>query len=142
MTKQEFLKQLHRKLKGLPKREVSERLNFYSEMIEDRKEEGLSEEDAVSAVGTVEEVASQISEEIKLSSIDSEATPKRNLQAWEIVLLVLGSPLWLSLLLVVFAVAITLYAVQWTLVACMWVIELPFLIFSFISKYLLIACKK
>ena len=45
MTKMQFLLSLHDKLTGLPRDEVEQRLNFYSEMIEDRMEEGLSEEE-------------------------------------------------------------------------------------------------
>ena len=43
MTKLDFLMQLHSKLEKLPQDELEERLNFYSEMIDDRMEEGLSE---------------------------------------------------------------------------------------------------
>ena len=53
MTKLQFLLALHDKLTGLPRDEVEERLNFYSEMIEDRMEDGLSEEEAVAAIGSV-----------------------------------------------------------------------------------------
>ena len=56
MTKIEFLLALSERLSGLPKEEKLERLNFYSEMIEDRIEEGLSEEEAVAAVGTIDEL--------------------------------------------------------------------------------------
>ena len=46
MSKQEFLEQLRRGLPGLPREDIEERLKFYSEMLEDRMEEGLSEEEA------------------------------------------------------------------------------------------------
>jgi uncharacterized membrane protein len=49
MGKQEFLTRLGKALSGLPREDIEERLNFYSEMIEDRMEEGLSEEEAVAA---------------------------------------------------------------------------------------------
>jgi UV DNA damage endonuclease len=39
MTKLNFLFELREKLKGLPQNEIDERLNFYSEMIEDMVEE-------------------------------------------------------------------------------------------------------
>ena len=51
MTKLKFLLLLNERLSHLPSKEVEERLAFYSEMIEDRMEEGLSEEEAVSEVG-------------------------------------------------------------------------------------------
>ena len=52
MSKQEFLAQLRKSLSGLPQEDIEERLTFYSEMIEDHIEEGLPEEEAVSAVGS------------------------------------------------------------------------------------------
>ena len=47
MKKQEFITKLEEKLSRLPKKEVEERLNFYSEIIEDKIEDGLTEEQAV-----------------------------------------------------------------------------------------------
>ena len=57
MTKQEFLDRLRRSLAGLPLEDAEERLAFYDEMIDDRMEEGLAEEEAVSSFGTPEEIA-------------------------------------------------------------------------------------
>ena len=141
MNKNQFILALQKRLRGLSKKEQRERLNFYSEMIDDRIEEGLSEEDAVLAVGTVDDIALQISEEIKSANNESSKTSERKLRAWETVLLILGSPIWISLLAVVFAVGISLYAVLWSLLICLWAIEIPFIIFSFISKHLFVVCK-
>ena len=47
MKKKEFLDALSRGLSPLPKRERDERVNFYREMIDDRIEEGIPEEEAV-----------------------------------------------------------------------------------------------
>ena len=127
MTKKEFVESLRAKLSRLPKQELEERINFYVEMIDDRMEEGLSEEEAVAAIGSVDEIASQIIADVPLSKIAKEKiTPKRKLETWEIVLLLVGLPLWLPLLIaavaVVFSLAITLYAVVWSLVAALWAI--------------------
>ena len=46
MLKNEFMEQLRSRLVGLPSQEVEERLGFYSEMIDDRIEDGLTEEEA------------------------------------------------------------------------------------------------
>lgn len=42
MNKNEFLSALKARLSALPPNELEERLEFYSEMLEDRIEEGLS----------------------------------------------------------------------------------------------------
>ena len=98
MNKQEFLSVLRKGLSGLPQDDIEERLTFYSEMLDDRIEEGLSEEAAVAAIGDAEEVVRQAVADIPLAKIAKERIrPKRRLKAWEIVLLALGSPIWLSL---------------------------------------------
>ncbi len=123
MSKQEFLAGLRKGLSGLPRDDIEERLTFYNEMIEDRKEEGLSEEEAVSAVGSVDEIAAQIVADISLAKIAKEKIkPKRRLKAWEIVLLLLGSPIWLSLLFAAFAVSLSLYVALWSVIISMWVV--------------------
>ena len=124
MRKHEFIYQLWKKLSNLPKEEVEERLSFYGEMIDDRMEDGLSEEEAVAAIGSADEIASLIIEEIPLNKIVRERIkPKRRLHAWEIVLLVLGAPIWIPLLVVVpLSVTVSLYAVLWSAVVALWAV--------------------
>lgn len=124
MNKQEFLEELREELTGLPRDEIEERLDFYSEMIEDRMEEGLSEEEAVLEIGTPAEVAEQIVAEIPLTKLVVEKVrPKRSLKAWEIVLLVLGSPVWVPLVLAAIIVALALYLSVWVIIGALWVVE-------------------
>ena len=125
MTKQAFLDALQNGLSGLPKEDIAERLSFYSEMTDDRMEEGLTEEEAVAAIGPVEEVISQIAAETPLTKLVKEKIkPKRSLRAWEIVLLVLGFPVWFPLLVVAAVLLLVFYLLIWVLVICLWAIEL------------------
>ena len=59
MNKRQFLSRLGRALKGLPEADIKERVAFYAEMIDDRVEEGMSEEEAVLAIGSVDEIWSK-----------------------------------------------------------------------------------
>ena len=52
MNKKRFLSELRRGLSGLPQAEVEERLSFYSDMIDDRIEDGCSEAAAVAEIGS------------------------------------------------------------------------------------------
>lgn len=132
MKTTEFILALNEKLSNLPSEEVEERLNFYSEMISDRIEDGIPEEEAVAAIGTVDEVAEQILADIPLSCIVKQKLKKRrNLGALEITLLAIGSPLWISLLAALFAVVISLYATVWSVVASLWACFASFVVFSF-----------
>ena len=123
MSKQEFLAQLRKGLSGLPQDDIEGRLAFYSEMIEDRKEEGLSEDEAVAAVGSVDEIFAQVVAEIPLTKIAKERIkPKRRLSTGEIILLALGSPIWLSLGIAAFAVILSLYISLWAVIVSLWAV--------------------
>lgn len=106
MTKSEFLTQLRERLQGLPEGEAAERVTFYREMIEDRMDDGMPEEEAVAAAGSLDAIVDEILKDKPLGKMVIEKVrPKRSLRAWEIVLLVLGSPVWLPLLIAALAVA-------------------------------------
>jgi uncharacterized membrane protein len=125
MNKQEFLAQLRSSLAGLPKDDVDERVSFYGEMIDDRVEEGMTEEQAVAGVGPVADIVSQTVSEVPITRIVRESmAPKRSLTAWEIVLIVLGFPLWFPLLVAAAAVVFSLYAVLWSLIIALWAVEI------------------
>ena len=135
MTKQEFLTQLQSGLGSLTESDARERLNFYSEMIDDRIEEGLSEQEAVAQIGDVNEIIASILAEIPQrvpeqmpaeveepmqEQESSKKQGKKGMEPWQIVLLVLGFPLWLPLLATAFSLVITLIAVLWSVVATLW----------------------
>lgn len=123
MDKHEFLAKLRNALAGLPEKDVEERLSFYSEMIDDRMEEGLSEQEALSAVGSVEEIASEIIVEMPFTTIAKERVKRnRRLKTWEIILLVLGSPIWLSLAIAAIAVIFSLYISLWSVIISLWAV--------------------
>ena len=127
MNKQEFLAQLRQGLSGIPKDDVDERLTFYSEMIDDRMEDGIPEETAVREIGAVDELVSQIIADIPLGKLVKEKiTPKKKLKAWEIILIVLGSPIWLSLLVVALAIIFSLYVVLWSVIIVLWAVFASF----------------
>ena len=123
MNKQKFLTELEKGLAKLPKDDLQEQLFFYSEMIDDRMEDGIPEEDAVRSIGDVSDIINQI-----LSSIVPTApTPntqksQRKFSAWEITLLILGSPLWLSLLIAAFSILLAVYIILWAVIISLWAV--------------------
>lgn len=123
MRKQEFLEKLHMGLSGLPQEDISERLTFYSEMVDDRMEEGLSEEEAVAAVGSVEEIVAQAVNETPLMKIAKERIrPRRRLGGLEILLLILGFPIWFSLAVAAISVVFSLYISLWAVIISLWAV--------------------
>lgn len=117
MTKSDFLLSLKDGLSGLPERDIVERLTFYSEMIDDRMDDGISEVAAVAEIGPVEDIVAQILE-------DYPDKPKRKLRAWELTVIILGFPLWFPLLISAFAVVLSVYAVLWSVLISVWAVEI------------------
>ena len=129
MNKSEFLESLRKGLRGLPQSDVDERCAFYSEMIDDRIEEGMSEEEAVAAAGTVDSIVTQILDETPISKIVKENIAAREKPGvGAIVLIILGFPVWFPLLCAAAAVLLSLYLTLWSLVAALALIELSFLV--------------
>lgn len=116
MKKNEFIALLAGKLSGLPQDDVERSLAYYSGYIDDAVEDGVSEEEAVAALGTPDAVAEAIlSETSFLKLVKNKLRPRRAMQAWEILLLVLCAPILLSLAAAALAVVVALYAVLWSL---------------------------
>ena len=127
MTKQEFFNALNKGLSGLVREELDERLEFYSEMIDDRIEDGLSEEEAVKELGSPDEVIAKILCEIPLSKIvKKKIKSTKKPETWAILLIVLGFPVWLPLLAALFAVTLATYAVIWSLIISAWSVFVSF----------------
>jgi len=121
MNKLDFVLQLTEKLNFLPFDEVEERVDFYAEMIDDRMEEGLSEEEAVREIGDLDGIVAQILADTPFSKLVKEKIKsKRRLNAGESVLLVFGSPIWLSLGIAAFAVILSLYISLWAVIISLW----------------------
>ncbi len=89
MTKQLFLNELAAALHSLPREERYRTLGYYDELIDDRMEDGQSEEDAVASLGEPQQVAREI-----LGEEEPAPSTSRGRKVWLIVLLVLGFPLW------------------------------------------------
>lgn len=125
MNKQEFIAELKNKLFCLPYQDIEKSVEYYSEIIDDSVEDGMSEEDAVASLGDIDEIVSQILMETPITTLVKEKVKQgRTLQAWEIVLLILGSPIWLSLGIAIFSVAFSLYITVWAVVFSLFVVVL------------------
>ena len=127
MTKREFIDELRRKLSGLPTADVEERLSFYGEIIDDKIEDGCTENEAVLSIGSVDQIAEQIIADIPFSKIAcARIKRERHLGTIEIILLVLGAPIWLSLVISAFSILLSLYASVWSVIVCLWAVFASF----------------
>lgn len=132
MKKEEFLRDLRKRLSDLPYADQRKSLEYYSEMIDDRMEDGLSEEAAIQKIGTPATAAAHILQDMPITTL-ARARVRRGRSALATTLIILGSPIWISLLVALIAilisfstVLISLLAVFFSLFISIWAIEASF----------------
>ena len=121
MKKQEFLDKLRGSLWAMPETDIQNSLDYYNEMIDDRMEDGLSEEEAVAAVGDLDEIVSQILSETPrppqtVKPEQKQVPARENTKTWMIILLVLGFPVWGSIAVSIAAVIFSAWVSLWAVV--------------------------
>ena len=127
MKRQEFITALREKLLNLPRKDTDERIGFYEEMIDDKIEEGMSEEEAIASVGTIDSIYAQMLEEIPFIEIIREKIKqKKRANGGKIALIISASPIWLSLSAVAFAIYVSLIAAIWSIVVSFWAVFVSF----------------
>ncbi|MEG2087086.1 MAG: DUF1700 domain-containing protein [Angelakisella sp.] len=130
MTKTEFCNILGYRLRHLPQAEVEKSLTFYKESIDDRMEDGMSEEQAVASLGEIEQIAQGIELELPFatlvkSSIQANKQRASNKTLW-VVLAICGSPLWLPVALAFALVVLVLWLTVWILILAFYAVLLAF----------------
>ena len=116
MTKTEYLKSLKRALRPVKNEERKKSLAYFSEVIDDRMEDGVSEEDAIAELESVEAAAERIIAEAQALG---QLKPKRGI--WEIALIILGFPLWFPVLLTIAIVVLTIYGLVWVIIGSLFI---------------------
>ena len=138
MTKREFLDELKFYISKLPSEDVNKYLEYYSEMIEDRIDDGMAEEDAVKEVGSPRIIAEQIlkdngatiSEESYKESEKKESKEFsfKNLDTLSIILIIATFPIWVPLLAGVFSAVVGVLAGVLAIIISVWACAFAFLV--------------
>ena len=139
MSKQEFIDELRAKLSKLPNIDIEERLRFYEEMINDRMEDGLSEEEAISGIGSIDEIYAQFYQDVPKShlNLDKARQKAKTRKNRKIIILSSTAIIWgpilialavsaLAVAISLVALAISLFVALWVLVASLWAIFAAF----------------
>lgn len=121
MNKTEFLQALRAALGKLPSYEVEQSIAFYAEMIDDRVEDGMNEQDAVAGLGAASTIAAQIIAETPAipKAIARANTGSRTLN---VVLLAVFSPIWVPIAFALALTALAVYLSIWMVIVSLWMV--------------------
>lgn len=140
MNKAEFLAALREKLSGLPEEDFNRSVDYYTEMIDDRMEDGMSEEEAVACLGSMDEIITQILSEVSLPKLVKEKVkPKRALAVWEIILIIISAPIWFPIVFSAVATILSAYLSIWMMVLSLYLLDLSIAISGIVFIGLAIA---
>lgn len=123
MTRNEFISSLSARLHSIPEAEKNKALDWYSELICDRMEE-MPEADAVSGIGSVDEIADEILSQYRQNTTavhssdgtepQSRRSPDKGVNtALVIFAAVVLSPIWLPLLITGLSLALVAVLLVW-----------------------------
>lgn len=118
---------------------MEQSIAFYAEMIDDRIEDGMSEQEAVAALGSVHAIAAQIVAETPPipKAIAKANTGSRTLN---IVLLAILSPIWVTLALAFACMVLAIYLAIWSVVVALWAVVAMLLLCAPIGVFGLAWC--
>ena len=116
MSKADFLRLLERALMQLSEEERQKNLEYYSELLDDMMEEGMTEAEATAKLGSPNQIAQSILQEMPLGKlVSTRMKPKSGWTPLAIVLAVVGSPVWVPLLLATVAIVLAVFVSIWAL---------------------------
>ncbi len=116
---EEFLTELKNRIAHLPATEVLRVLSYYSESLEDKLEDGFTEEQAIKSFGSIDEIVKNVEEEVPITLVmkDKVKTKSRGNgvnKALIAIIVVLTFPFWIGILAGAFGIVVGVYAVLWT----------------------------
>ena len=125
MTKSEYLQALKRGLGQLSTCEREKQLDYYEELLNDMIEDGMTEQDAAARLGDPIALSMKILQDQSLFQlVKHKVRPKRGWTGAAVAALILGAPIWISVLIALLAVALSIYAVLGVLVLSLFAVVL------------------
>lgn len=117
MTKKEFLSKLEEELDNLHYEEKNNILEYYEELIEDKKESGEKEKEIIKDIGSIDEIIKDIEIEKKIDKAYKKPTISNGMKALIAFLGVCSAPVLFIAGILIFAFFITFGALLFAFVA-------------------------
>ena len=130
MTKRQFLDELRARLSPLPQLDIEKTIAFYSEMIDDRIDDGMAEEEAVEKMESPAVIAERIIAESGYPPVVVTPQPqqkqktKSDYRALWITLAIIGFPIWGSILISLLSAIFVVYISIWTVVISLFAVAI------------------
>ena len=142
MSREEYISQLREKLTANKIPGIDSMIEFYDEAIADRVEDGMSEDEAVSAMEDIDSIVKAAMLDKPITSLMADNVKKRHKEASEsghgalfVILMIVGFPIWFPLLVAFLSIIFSLYVAMWAIVVSIYAVELSFAISAVVSLF-------
>lgn len=133
MNKEEFLTTLRAELEKKSVSNIDNMIEYYDEMICDRVEDGMSEEDAINSMGSIATIVNEAVLDKTIPTLMKEKVSKSHKEAkanghsvlW-VILAIVGFPIWLPLVITFAVVIFVLFLTLWILVLTCFIVLISF----------------
>ena len=132
MNRIQFIEKLANKLSDLPENELKETIDYYYEIIDDKVSEGMSEEEAINSLGSIEEIVNSI---IPNQFTDTTINHNKKQSNWKTIFVSSTAIIWVPVLISLIAAIFAIYVSLWAVVISLGVSSLATLVSSLISIY-------
>ena len=136
MKRDEFYKRLRDEMSGMPSHTIDNTISYYEEIISDAVEDGRLEEDVIASFGSVESIVNNLLKDVSIAKLVKEKVkPKRRLETWEIILIIVTSPLWIGFVIGFLGLCFGLIGGFWGTIVALWAVDLAFMIGGVVSFF-------
>ena len=117
MNRDDFLLELKSKLSGYPKEDVDKTLSYYNEIIADKIEDGMDEEEAVNSIGSIDMIINNFLKEIPLKKlVCGKLKNSKKLKTWQIAVISATGIIWFPILIALICSAFVIYVSLWSII--------------------------
>lgn len=114
MKRNEFINKIEDNLKAFDQSEINEIINYYNEIIADKMDLGLTEDEAINSLGDVKDITNEIKTNILMKRTNKKST--NSLKNFLIILGICSTPILLPIGITFAVLYFTLYIVLFSFV--------------------------
>lgn len=121
MNKKVFLEELRNWMEEFSMEQIERTLSYYEEIISDKMEEGMTEEEVVRSLGSPEEIVKEMLLELPIPTLlEERLKPKKGLAFWQMGLMAVGGVIVFPILFSLLMAAFSVYFAIWMVVAALY----------------------
>ena len=121
MNRNQFIDILARKLSKMPEKELKQTIDYYYEIISDKMNDGMTEEQAIESLGSLDEI---VTDTLSDASDSCETVKEKKESKWKNITIGATAIIWVPVLIGLFGGLIALYISLWAIVISLGAITL------------------